>query len=153
MFPLIVAVMGITFFTMNIVVDLPDAEDNYITVKSEARINQFLYLQAAAGRWFVVNPTASGVVSAPDLISNMDRGGALNADVVSLIDAGQLYTYTLTAPNRSDIQTLGKRTNCSELMGVTISGNSYRPSCIAVTTSVGLIPSVIPSNSLIIIGR
>jgi hypothetical protein len=153
MFFLYVAAFFIAIKSTILAVTIPQEEAQLKASISDARVNQFLYLKAAAGEYFRANPLATGVVTSAQLTPYLPRGGITNSDVQSQINSGQLYTYTLSPAEPINLKSLGELTNCSELSGLTLTGSAYRPSCIQVGTGSAIIPSFVPVGSLVSIGK
>ncbi|MDC9725732.1 MAG: hypothetical protein PSN44_07455 [Gammaproteobacteria bacterium] len=152
MMPFVMAIAGIAFFSITMSTHIPAEQDLQVQVQSEARINQFRYMHKSAAIWHAASPRADGKIDAANITANLPTGGTYNDDVVSLISGGVVYTYTQTPPNRKDVLLLGKHSLCSEMVGVTRAGNSYQPACLATGPGVGVIPTVIPQDVLIIMG-
>lgn len=153
MFPLYITLFSAAMFMSIFAITQPESERVIIEVTASARINKLLNQRKAAGEFFTANPLSVGVIPGSALLPYFELGGLLDADIVSEIQLGQVYTYTLMPARAGDIDRLGKQTNCSEASGMVLPGDTFRPSCQVSTLSTPALPVLVSAGSLITIGR
>lgn len=148
-----VMLIGLGIMSYNITIELPKEIVKSEIEKSEARITQLLYIKEAAGTYYRTNPSTTGLILPGSYSPHLVTGAIITGNVIVLVSGGQMYTYSSTAPNPRDIDALARKTNCSELSGRTLSGGTFRPSCIITGGGTSVIPASIPANRLITVGR
>lgn len=145
---LLVAVMGIWLTVSYVVLDEREKTAQFVVARGDVAATNFLAYRQAVVTYRTANPTATGTV--PDGALTWQTGFIRDGRWTNLISGGELYVYSLAAPEPAVLQAVFMKAGSYVMVGTkNASGNLVNAGGSTIAISL---PAGIPVGSIVYVG-